>query len=282
MGAPASSRTTTRYREGTRRAVGIRLPRARSWGAPRVGRDLARDSDRRHHGGMRSAPHGTASATRSNGRASKIFDRRSNAGTDGCKAFAVGAYQRGTTCRGRRPAVLRRPSAPRLCRSPPLLMALHVTGRLWYHHRHERGPFGFSRWGRGQRFGERASCAASSRSPRSPQEIPSFPPAGAPRMRKANNNQPNISRRGRKGGGRGTESQGFLRLSGREPVPTGCADGRHSSRHHCRHIFRGCRHRSRHTGRHHRRHRVGAGFRRRESGRCALRLQRAAGRNGGG
>src|SRR3954451_16800193 len=35
-------------------------------------------------------------------------------------------------------------------RSPPLLMALYVRSRGWRHHGRERGPFGFSRWGRGK------------------------------------------------------------------------------------------------------------------------------------
>jgi group II intron reverse transcriptase/maturase len=37
-----------------------------------------------------------------------------------------------------------------------------------------RGPFGFSRWGRGKRFGEGASYAVSSRSPQSPKELHPF------------------------------------------------------------------------------------------------------------
>jgi hypothetical protein len=82
-------------------------------------------------------------------------------------------------------------------RSPLLILALHVVSRGWRHHGRERGPFGFSRWGRGkncrgQRFGEGASRAQrSSRSPRSPEEIHSSSPTGAPAYAESNqhNNQ---------------------------------------------------------------------------------------------
>jgi len=58
-----------------------------------------------------------------------------------------------------RSAVLRRPGAARPRRSLPLLWALHVGSRGWHHHGRERGPFGFSRWGRGKRLGaERAQA----------------------------------------------------------------------------------------------------------------------------
>lgn len=80
-------------------------------------------------------------------------------------------------------------------RSPLLIWALHVVSRGWRHHGRERGPFGFSRWGRGkncrgQRFGEGASRAQrSSRSPRSPKEIHSPRRQANPRMRKSNHQQ---------------------------------------------------------------------------------------------
>jgi len=90
MGAPVASRTTRRYREGTRRAVGAARQRARHPASTRAivgrsagGADFQRGGDPSHHGGMRSAPHGTASATGSNRKAGTIFDRRSNAGTAG-------------------------------------------------------------------------------------------------------------------------------------------------------------------------------------------------------
>jgi hypothetical protein len=49
------------------------------------GGNFQRLVDHRITAGMKSAPHGTASATRVDDSAGKIFDRRSNAGTGGIK-----------------------------------------------------------------------------------------------------------------------------------------------------------------------------------------------------
>jgi hypothetical protein len=72
-----------------------------------------------------------------------------------------------------RPAVLRGPSAARTRRSPSLKGVARRKPWLASPRKRTR-PCGFSRQGRGKRLGERASCAASSRSPRSPKETHSF------------------------------------------------------------------------------------------------------------
>jgi len=222
-------------------AVGIRLPRARSWGARRVGRDFQRGSDRRIPAGIRSAPHGTAGATRANGSAGKL----SSAVERGHRRHNGRARTIGQLCCSiarKRVRYLRR------CRSAGddsdacgrggslRSLASHDTGRLWRHHGRERGPFGFSRWGRGKRLGEERAPARGLRDLRRRLILP---PPGAPRMRKATTTNQNNPRRGRKAGEGSGEGRGFLRLSGCAGVPTGDADGRHSSRHHRRHIFRG-------------------------------------------
>ncbi len=90
-----------------------------------------------------------------------------------------------------RPAVLRWPSAAWPRRSPPLIRAQHVGSRGWHHHGRERGPAALADRARVKRFGERASCAASSRL-RDLRRRLILPPTGAPRMRKATTQQQTI------------------------------------------------------------------------------------------
>ena len=91
-------------------------------------------------------PVGAASPTRSKSDCARpsslgnVCATRSNAGTDGSEAFAVGAISAGDDRPRSRPAVLRGPSAARPRRSPPLIRALHIRGRGWHHHGRERGP----------------------------------------------------------------------------------------------------------------------------------------------
>ena len=93
---------------------------------------------------------------------------------------SVPTSQWGTTRPRSRPAVLRGSSAARTRSLPSAVTGVARRGRGWHHHERERGPFGFSRWGRGKncrrpevrrRSGRAQRC---SRSPRSPQEIHSF------------------------------------------------------------------------------------------------------------
>jgi hypothetical protein len=191
--------------------------------------NFQRPMDRRITAGMKSAPHGTAGATRANISRGEFRAKRSNAGTVGSKAFADGAK-----------AVGNDPDAKPVCGTPQAerhaaaVVALRFNGaarrKPWpgLATDDKRGPFGFSRWGRGKR---------GSPSPRiSEGDTFSFARRQAhPRMRKAAQQPTNISPswpeivRGR------YKRQAFSMGTSGCGVPTACADGRHRGRHNCRH-----------------------------------------------
>lgn len=116
--------------------------------------------------------------------------------------------------------------------------ALRHLPSMQHHHRRERGPFGFSRWGRGKkrlRRSERAqrSSRVSAISEGTPQ------PAGAPLPPPPHHPPPNTQSRARKSGASIDQCSICSMLWRRKVMPTGGAYGRHLSRHIRRHQ---CRH----------------------------------------
>jgi hypothetical protein len=189
--------------------------------------------------GARSALHHHSieiGSRRSNSSAGNFCATRSNAGTDGSQAFAVGAISAGDDRPRSRPAVLRGPSAARMRRSPLLIRALHVGGRGWHHHGRERGPAALA---------DRAEARGSEKSERklavsAISEGDSFflRRQAHPRMRKATTTNQHNPRRGRKPRKVSKKTLVLSMVSSRRGVPTGCADGRHRCRHNCRHYRR--------------------------------------------
>ena len=175
----------------------IRLPRARSWGAPRVGRELPATAGPSHHGGDEErAPRHCQRHARGPQRGefpSHAVDRghRRHKGrprTIGqlcCSIARKGVlYLRRCRTAGddrprSRPAVLRGPSAARPRRSPPLIRAPHVAGGIWHHHGRERGPAALA--GRAEARGsEKERAAQQARGLRDLRRRLILPPTGAP------------------------------------------------------------------------------------------------------
>jgi hypothetical protein len=156
-----------------------------------------------------------------------------------------------------RPAVLRRPSAARPCRPPPLLRALHVRSRIWHHHGRERGPAALA--GRAEARGsEKSELAQQARGLRDLRRR--FILLADRRTAYAESNtttNKHIPRRGRKAGRGAGGRRTVSTLWGLGVVPTDDAYGIHRRRHYCRHhrrpLFGGCRqpcwHHRRHTSR---------------------------------